>query len=90
MASQIVVLEQSPPGIRGTTLGVFNTVGCIGVVFFLQVGGVLFDWIGPTAPFTLVGMGNLLTFGYALRVMKKTHETKSSDERVPLSSLNRV
>ncbi|CAK0745566.1 Magnetosome protein MamH [Gammaproteobacteria bacterium] len=70
MASQILVLEQAPQEIRGTVLGVFNTVGCIGVIFFLQVGGFLFDWIGPTAPFTMVGMANLLTFGYALLVIK--------------------
>ncbi|CAK0775689.1 Magnetosome protein MamH [Gammaproteobacteria bacterium] len=69
LASQILVLEQAPQGIRGTVLGVFNTVGCIGVIFFLQVGGFLFDWIGPTAPFTLVGIANLLTFGYALLVV---------------------
>ncbi len=90
LASQIVVLDSAPQGIRGTALGVFNTVGCIGVVFFLQVGGVLFDWIGPTAPFTLVGIANLITFSYALLVMKQVSGKKSSDVRVNLSSLNRV
>lgn len=93
LASQIVVVELAPRDIRGTVLGVFNTVGCVGVVFFLQVGGVLFDWIGPTAPFTLVGIANLLTFGYGLLVMKKIHDIQSSDEQdrsVDLSSLKRV
>ncbi|CAK0761245.1 Magnetosome protein MamH [Gammaproteobacteria bacterium] len=90
LASQIVVIDLAPQDIRGTVLGVFNTVGCVGVVFFLQVGGVLFDWIGPTAPFTLVGIANLLTFGYALLVMKKNHEIPSSGGSVDLGSLNRI
>ncbi|MEI6413997.1 MAG: magnetosome biogenesis transporter MamH, partial [Pseudomonadota bacterium] len=80
LASQIVVIDLAPQDIRGTVLGVFNTVGCVGVIFFLQVGGVLFDWIGPTAPFTLVGIANLLTFGYALLVMKKTRDNAGETE----------
>ncbi|CAK0757294.1 Magnetosome protein MamH [Gammaproteobacteria bacterium] len=76
LASQILVLQQAPKEIRGTVLGIFNTVGCIGVIFFLQIGGFLFDWIGPTAPFTLVGIANLLTFGYSLWVMKNQKDSE--------------
>jgi MFS family permease len=84
LASQIVVLEQAPKEIRGTVLGVFNTVGCLGVILFLQVGGFLFDWIGPTAPFALVGIANFLTFGYALLVMR--HDKKSNEKKMNATS----
>ncbi|MBF0143860.1 MAG: MFS transporter [Magnetococcales bacterium] len=68
LVPQTLAMDLAPEGIRGSVLGVFNTVGCFGVIFFLQVGGVLFDWIGPTAPFVFTGVVNLLLFGYALFV----------------------
>ncbi|WP_130470117.1 magnetosome biogenesis transporter MamH [Candidatus Magnetaquicoccus inordinatus] len=84
---QTLVLDLAPDGIRGSVLGVFNTVGCFGVIFFLQVGGILFDWIGPTAPFIFTGVVNLLLFGYALAVMKLDADEGVSSRGEGLSSV---
>ena len=56
-------------GVGSMTYGrfaMFNVVGGIGTVLFIQVGGVLFDEVGPHAPFVFVGIGNLLIMGLAL------------------------
>ncbi|MBF0308759.1 MAG: MFS transporter [Magnetococcales bacterium] len=70
LVPQTLALDLAPERIRGSVLGVFNTVGCFGVIFFLQIGGILFDWIGPTAPFVFTGVVNMLLFVYALLVMR--------------------
>jgi hypothetical protein len=57
------------------------------VIFFLQVGGILFDWIGPTAPFIFTGVVNLLLFGYALAVMKLDADDGVSSKGEGLSSV---
>ncbi|MGN7612220.1 magnetosome biogenesis transporter MamH [Magnetococcales bacterium HHB-1] len=69
LAPQTLALDLAPKEIRGSVLGVFNTVGCIGIIFFLLVGGILFDYVGPTAPFIFTGIANFLIVGYALIVM---------------------
>ncbi|MBF0164563.1 MAG: MFS transporter [Magnetococcales bacterium] len=84
LVPQTLAMDLAPEEIRGSVLGVFNTVGCFGVIFFLQVGGILFDWLGPTVPFIFMGIVNLLLFGYALTVMKAAPAEKSGDEGLGL------
>lgn len=72
IAPQVLVLDLSPKEIRGSVLGAFNVVGIIGIIFFVQVGGWLFDHIGPHAPFVLIGVGNILLTCYALWVLRGT------------------
>ena len=66
VAPQVLAIDMTPQQIRGSVLGAFNVVGGIGTVLFIQVGGVLFDEVGPHAPFVFVGIGNLLIMGLAL------------------------
>ncbi|MBF0426237.1 MAG: MFS transporter [Magnetococcales bacterium] len=66
LAPQILVMDHAEAEISGSVMGAFNTAGCIGIVFFLQVGGILFDWIGPTAPFLFTGLANLAIMVYGL------------------------
>lgn len=87
LVPQTLVLDLAPDEIRGSVLGVFNTVGCFGVIFFLQVGGILFDWIGPTAPFVFTGIVNLMLFVYALLVMKLDADAGVSSKKESLSSV---
>lgn len=68
VAPQVVTIDYAPPEIRGSVLGAFNTVGAIGIIFFVQTGGFLFDTIGPHAPFVFAGIGNLLITAYAFWV----------------------
>ncbi|MEG3620030.1 magnetosome biogenesis transporter MamZ [Magnetovibrio sp. PR-2] len=66
VAPQVLAMDLSPKDLRGTMLGMFYMMGGIGVVFFVQGGGMLYDTVGPHAPFVLIGIGNLLVMTLAL------------------------
>jgi DHA1 family tetracycline resistance protein-like MFS transporter len=74
IAPQVLTIDLAPPSMRGFVLGAFNTVGGIGMIFFVQIGGFLFDWIGPYGPFVFTGIGNLLIMLYAVWVMRVEDE----------------
>jgi len=78
LAPQTLTIDLAPEKIRGSVLGAFNTVGCIGIIFFLQTGGILFDWIGPPAPFLFTGMANLLVMVYGISVLKNQRQSEQS------------
>ncbi|MBF0610884.1 MAG: MFS transporter [Magnetococcales bacterium] len=71
LAPQVLTMDLAPEEMRGTVLGAFNTVGCLGVILFLQAGGLLFDWFGPHMPFVLLGIANLLLMAYGLAIMNE-------------------
>ena len=52
--------DASPKGLVGSILGGLNTMQPIGILFFVGVGGYLFDKIGPEAAFALKGFASLL------------------------------
>ncbi len=70
VAPQVLTIDLTPKNIRGSVLGAFNVVGGIGIIFFVQAGGFLFDEIGPHAPFVFIGFGNLALVCYAVWVMR--------------------
>ena len=70
IAPQILTIDSSPRDLLGSMVGTFNVIGGLGVIIFVQVGGILFDKIGPPAPFVFTGCGNLLITLYAIRLMK--------------------
>jgi MFS transporter, DHA1 family, tetracycline resistance protein len=70
VAPQIMTIDYSPRDLLGSMLGAFNVIGGVGVIIFVQVGGFLFDKVGPPAPFVFTGCGNLLITLYAIRLMK--------------------
>ena len=41
---------------RGAIVGVFNLAGAIGILISSGIGGRMFDAIGPSAPFILIGV----------------------------------
>jgi MFS family permease len=51
--------DASPPGMVGTVLGGLNTMQPIGIMFFVGIGGYLFDTIGPGWAFAVKGVANL-------------------------------
>ncbi|MBT8422966.1 MAG: MFS transporter [Gammaproteobacteria bacterium] len=61
-----LVGQDAPIKIRGTVIGVFSIMGSAGITFATLVGGMSFDKIGPTAPFMMMGILNLLLFLAAL------------------------
>lgn len=70
VAPQVLAIDQTPKDIRGSVLGAFGMVGGVGIVFFVLIGGLLFDAVGPHAPFVFIGVGNIVLFGYALWVLR--------------------
>jgi DHA1 family tetracycline resistance protein-like MFS transporter len=70
VAPQVLTIDLTPKEIRGSVLGAFNIIGGIGIIFFIQTGGFLFDSVGPHAPFVFTGIGNLLVMSYALWLLQ--------------------
>ncbi len=52
--------DASPKALVGSILGWLNTAQPIGMLFFLQVGGLLYDKLGPGWAFGLKGGANLI------------------------------
>jgi MFS family permease len=80
IAPQVLAIDLTPKEIRGSVLGAFNLVGGIGIIFFVQVGGFLFDAVGPHAPFVIIGIGNLLVVTYAFWVFRADTQARLSLE----------
>ena len=57
--------REAPKASRGTVVGAFNLSGVLGILFFVALGGVLYDKYGPAAPFVMVGSANLLVMAAA-------------------------
>ena len=66
IAPQVLAIDLTPKDLRGTILGAFTLVGGLDVIFFVESGGILYDIVGPHAPFVLIGIGNILVMTYAL------------------------
>ncbi|MCG6533228.1 MAG: MFS transporter [Syntrophales bacterium LBB04] len=75
----ILAVDVAPPDIRGSLLGAFNIVGGIGQVFFIQIGGILFDAMGPVSPFMFVGLANLVVMAYAISVMSSPRSRRMGE-----------
>jgi MFS family permease len=68
VASSALLGQEAPRDNRGPVIGFFNAVGGLGILFATGVGGIVFDTIGRTAPFTMMGLLNLLLLVAALAV----------------------
>jgi len=76
----ILAVDLTPPDIRGSLLGAFNIVGGIGQVFFIQIGGILFDKMGPASPFVFVGLANIVVMAYAIAVMNSPRDRSAREK----------
>jgi MFS family permease len=68
VASGALLGQEAPAEHRGPIVGFFNAVGGLGILFATFVGGLAFDSIGRTAPFTIMGALNALLLVVALWV----------------------
>lgn len=70
------LLGQEAPGpMRGSIVGVYGLSGGFGILLATFTGGILFDQIGRTAPFTMMGVGNALLALVALAlVLTRKHD----------------
>lgn len=67
-ASQTLIGQEAPRAHRGSVVGMFSMFGAAGILFISSVGGWVFDRVGPTAPFVLIGMANGLLCLAAVRL----------------------
>jgi MFS transporter, DHA1 family, tetracycline resistance protein len=75
----ILAVDIAPPDIRGSLLGAFNVVGDLGQAFCIQIGGILFDAMGPASPFLFVGLANLVAMAYAISVMNSPRDRETGE-----------
>ena len=73
--------QEARPQIRGAIVGVFGIIGGLGIMVCNLAGGVVFDRIGPTAPFTLMGFVNATLMLLALLLLLKgRHHRPTADQ----------
>ena len=85
VGSIALAMDVSPKPMLGSILGGLNTMQPIGVLFFLQLGGFLYDKVGPWTPWALKGGANLLLFVWLLMVRSRIQQ--EVEEAAPVHSL---
>lgn len=70
VSSQALVGQQAPAARRGAVIGFFGVSGAIGILVGTAGGGWLYRSVGPSAPFVLFGVMNLLVFIWSLQVRR--------------------
>ncbi len=68
LGSATLLGQEAPALTRGSVVGVFNSCGAVGILVASVIGGRLFDTVGPSAPFVLVGVFNGLVLLAAIAV----------------------
>lgn len=58
LGAQTIIAKEAPPETRGSVIGTFNLFGALGILVLSLAGGWLFDHVGPSAPFVMVGILN--------------------------------
>ncbi len=66
LAATILLGQETRPESRGAVFGLQAFCGGLGILAISWVGGRLYDHIGPSAPFTLVGIANGVVAAWAL------------------------
>ncbi len=85
LASTVLLADESPVRLRGSTFGVQAFFGALGILVISAGGGRLFDTVGPNAPFVAVAAVNLLvlisSLGWRLVEMRTgTHHSPAAAE----------
>jgi MFS family permease len=62
--AKALVADLSPAGRKATGLGIFGTVSGIGAVVAGAVAGLLWDRVGPAAPFVYGALGAVISAGF--------------------------
>jgi MFS family permease len=63
--------DAAPKALLGTVMGGKNTMAPIGTIIFLQLGGFLFDTLGPMSAFLMKASVNVLVFIWVFAIRKK-------------------
>ena len=71
LAPDLIAFDLTPRDMRGAVIGALNVTSGIGMIVTLELGGWLFDTVGPYGPFVLVGGANLLVMAYGYAVSRQ-------------------
>ena len=63
---EVLFMRNMKSSIRGTLSGMAIFFSSIGMTMFVRVGGILFDKVGPWAPFQLLGTADVSVFVISL------------------------
>jgi predicted MFS family arabinose efflux permease len=74
VSSQALVGQQAEPRHRGAIMGFFGVAGAFGILIGTKGGGMLFDGVGPSAPFVVFGLLNLVVFVWGLLVFRSVRD----------------
>lgn len=66
-----LLADLAPKKILGSIFGISTAIGSLGTLFFFQLGGFLFDYVGFSSPFSIVGIADLIAFTYAISKWKQ-------------------
>jgi len=70
VSSQALCGQQAEPQHRGAIFGFFGVAGAVGILIGTKGGGMVFDQVGPSAPFVIFGALNLVVFAWGLLVFR--------------------
>ena len=79
-AGGVMIGQEAPEKSRGAVLGTYSLMGAAGIMVLTFIGGLLFDQVGKSAPFTMMGCINLVILIVAF-VMRRSaiRETKMQE-----------
>lgn len=66
--------QEAKVRMRGTLVGVFNTMGGIGIIMVSGIGGIIYDELGRATPFVMMGALNGLLLLAAIMVRLRAGE----------------
>jgi MFS family permease len=78
VAGNALLGQEAPPQIRGAAAGVFSWVGTFGILSATVVGGIVFDKIAYSAPFTMMAIINGVVVIAALLVRSRGRTTQTA------------
>ena len=85
MAGGVLIGQEAPAKSRGAVLGTYSLMGAAGIMFLTFIGGQLFDKVGQTAPFTMMGCINLVILSAAL-LLRRSDQRKAS-QQIPVKDI---
>jgi MFS family permease len=85
LGATTMAIDVSPRPLLGSIMGGLNTMQPIGVLFFLQLGGYLFDKVGYWTPWALKGGATLILGIWLLMIMGRIKT--EVEEAAPIRSL---
>ena len=82
VAGGALVGQEARASLRGAIIGVRDLMGGVGIMFAGFLGGVVFDAIGRTAPFTMMGILNaaLMALALVVRIRAGAPSVENNDE----------